>query len=694
MSRSPYTDALDTICLSSTEKAQLKDLLATVAVEAGAQGEHPVAGPTASATPPQEIAPERLGRPTQPRRPSKRAAIVLALAATLVLGVAGLAVAAGTNATSLQTIVAHFFGAEPAATETVDQLGSPVGITETCDDVSVTLDSIMGDDHNLLFIFSLERTDQAAFNYTPSPTNNLPYLRFSTAAFAIGDTHTDVREVGCFDIDPSDNILQLVYYCNSSATDLSLRGLDARIVLFDLLAAKTFTGSQPQTFASVAEGPWVFELALDYGDAGGTVERALPTGQSLSYVDIDATVAELTLTPIQLTVRFDTSTAYTSDFFEFQQIAYHNRFFEQPVALVLTDGTTVELRLLGSQGLGWSYRDETTLAGDAEATYFADRILALDDVAAVTIGELVIPTGWAEMPDTFDAPGTTTDETQDGLDVADLETPIVSVEAAVEAVLGLTPGEQANGDPVATAMDLTCSNGGVTMSLDAVIGDCHNVICVFSVIRDDGSAVYSWDNEFTNEPVIALYNYEAWLVEQSWPRATSALAPAVHSIDIDPSDNAFQLVVVLNEADRYLTGSTIGIQFNSLVDENGAAVHPGTWSFEFRCAEPAKTRKLPVGRALQFDGFTGTVDEVSVSPIAVTATLTLDSSAGQGLASLPVSVQLASGEVIALNTAKHGSLTLPGRTTMRQPARIGRRLRTSSASPSASATSPLWPSGM
>ena len=89
------------------------------------------------------------------RRPILRTALIAACLA-VVLGVT--AGATGILKSAAEAF-APIFGTSAAQTEIIDQIGYPVGASDTDNGVTVTADAVMGDAYNAVIVYTISRDD-------------------------------------------------------------------------------------------------------------------------------------------------------------------------------------------------------------------------------------------------------------------------------------------------------------------------------------------------------------------------------------------------------------------------------------------------------------------------------------------------------------------------------------------------------
>ena len=395
----PYTEAMRSVRLSEEEKAQLKAALSQRDGSFDPPAKNPGA-PAAARTP--ELAASRRSR--APKR-----LVAGLLAATLALGGVGIAVAAGSGASSIHEVIAHLFGGAPASEEITSQLGAPVGISQTSDGVTVTLDSVIGDGEQIMCVFSIEPAQE-------EPNEEFAELleTLATGAFYFdnGDFWTPVinedsgwryKTEQFFDLDPADTTIQ---YFTAFAP---MNGMDAsqtvtlsftHLGFYDLASAVEAAQAEGRDDLTteeieaamesglIASGLWEFELELDSVTCQVEPLEWKPD-LSFEYEELLLTVAHVKVTPMAVTIELD---------------VLAKPYLDSTTPL-LTSSLSLELR--GEGGEPYVISDlnssrtihpvgDNTLSDEVRyysARYEAklDRIIDPAHVTAIYLGDILIP---------------------------------------------------------------------------------------------------------------------------------------------------------------------------------------------------------------------------------------------------------------------------------------------------------------
>lgn len=151
------------------------------------------------------------------------------VAAALVLSI-------GAGATGILKSASEAFAGvfgPTADTEIIDQIGRPIGASDTSNGVTVTADAILFDGYNYLISYTLEKDDGSAFDCTKNPDTGLYDLYWKRSDSTIGRGVDGASGSSYFyDENPSDNAIQ--YVETMSYNDAVQTGDTVKITLGDL----------------------------------------------------------------------------------------------------------------------------------------------------------------------------------------------------------------------------------------------------------------------------------------------------------------------------------------------------------------------------------------------------------------------------------------------------------------------------
>ena len=351
-----YTDALDGLRFSDEAKARMVDNL----LDAAAQ------------------------QPPVQQKPHRRAfrlprIAAVGVAAALVLGI-------GAGATGvLKTAGEAFSGVfgPTADTEIIDQIGRPVGASDTSNGVTITADAIIGDKYHYAITYSIVKDDGTPFDIDLSKTvgDGLLPLTFAeedtTLVGYFGGTHGGSY---FYDADPADTSIQ--YVETREISDGDVLGRTMRAKFSDLCV---FDEDMNRTV--VAEGDWSFKFNMDFEDTS----VSLPAGQVIDLNGMTTTINAITLSPLALRVDYtvDSEVQWDENAQSGRQSDHDRAQMEQyfddlQIILNKADGTSLDLSYAGG-----SIKPEDGKTVCQKGDMFSE-IIPLEDVVSLTVGGMEI----------------------------------------------------------------------------------------------------------------------------------------------------------------------------------------------------------------------------------------------------------------------------------------------------------------
>ena len=174
-------------------------------------------------------------------------------------------------------------------------------------------------------------------------------------------------------------------------------------------------------------------------------------------------------------------------------------------------------------------------------------------------------------------------------------------------------------DKIGHPIGASDSDGGITITADAIMGDEYNAVIVYTISRDDGERFLP---EGAGEKHLIMGGFGG----ASWARGGAH--GGAWFVDEDPDDDRIQYVETVS-SDVSLTKGTARSEFEDLTywnDETGETevLYAGKWKLRFEVDYEDCSVHLGGGEVFSQEGLNFTIDEVTVSPIAVRAAYTAD----------------------------------------------------------------------
>lgn len=294
------------------------------------------------------------------------AAAGVAAALVLSVGVAGATGALGEVGAAFSAI----FGPS-TQTEIMDKIGYPVGASDTDNGVTITADAIVGDTYSYAVVYTIQREDGKALvsdqllARAPDPDDALPLAFQSYDAALQGYRGGSSGNMWFYDADPADSALQFVELRTQSEPLepglLTVRFQDLQVY-----------GEDYATCTTLTEGSWKLSFQLAFEDAS----RTLPCGQTFTLNGAEVTLNAVTLSPLSIQADYTVSWAGDTAMDWIEPL---------PMSITYTDGTTLDLSHAGGAS---AYG---TGSVSCQKGMIFDQLHPLEEVASVTVGDVVIP---------------------------------------------------------------------------------------------------------------------------------------------------------------------------------------------------------------------------------------------------------------------------------------------------------------
>lgn len=177
-------------------------------------------------------------------------------------------------------------------------------------------------------------------------------------------------------------------------------------------------------------------------------------------------------------------------------------------------------------------------------------------------------------------------------------------------------------DKIGHPIGASDSDGGITITADAIMGDEYNAVIVYTLSRDDGERFFP-EGESLDSRMLMLGGFGG----ASWARGGAY--GGAWFVDEDPEDDRIQYVeTVCSEVP--LTRGTARTEFEDLrcmapEADRDEILYPGKWKLRFEVDYEDCSVRLGGGETFSQDGLNFTIDEVTVSPIAARVAYTSNS---------------------------------------------------------------------
>ena len=333
------------------------------------------------------------------RRPKKK--LLAAVAALLALTITACA-AGGFQA--LAQVVAQIIdpNSDQTQAQTIEDLFSPVGVSDTDNGVTITVEGIAGDTHSISVLYSITRDNGEPLIPPSEETarvsngDNFLFFEEDTTYDVTGLLEPTIGSIEFLDFDVSDSTLYFLetWVCPSTRIDPDRQ---MEVTFENLYSHEIYVSVSDELIENkipLVQGTWNLAFNLDYEP----MSTSLPTGQTFHHKEISGTITALRISPLSFHLEYDYTidedallAGYDPATVSSQGITKENwleneRYFlladsAMYLSLTFTDGTTSPLFLQG----------DVSQVGYAIFSDTFETIYPLDTIESITIGDLTIP---------------------------------------------------------------------------------------------------------------------------------------------------------------------------------------------------------------------------------------------------------------------------------------------------------------
>ena len=177
-------------------------------------------------------------------------------------------------------------------------------------------------------------------------------------------------------------------------------------------------------------------------------------------------------------------------------------------------------------------------------------------------------------------------------------------------------------DKIGRPIGASDTDNGITITAEAIMGDQYNAVIVYTLTRDDGERFLP-EGKGLDETYLMMGGFGG----ASWAKGDTY--GGSWFVDEDPEDNQIQLVETAS-SNTAMTKGTANAKFEDLQywnaeTEQAELLYPGKWKLRFEVDYEDCSVRLGGGETFSQDGLNFTIDEITLSPIAVRVVYTADS---------------------------------------------------------------------
>lgn len=182
-------------------------------------------------------------------------------------------------------------------------------------------------------------------------------------------------------------------------------------------------------------------------------------------------------------------------------------------------------------------------------------------------------------------------------------------------------------DRIGRPVGASCSNNGVTVTADAIMGDKDMVTIAYTLTFDDPAALKRLSEPGENGTIAGSVDGNVYVDGEHGGQGQSWL------IDKNPNDSSIQYFAQFSVESPGLMGRTVRTHINSLVVPRAGKELPeykkiltGPWDLKFQLNYEDTSVTIPAPKSVNFNGTKATIQEATVSCVGVSVRYNIDRS--------------------------------------------------------------------
>ncbi|MBR5950676.1 MAG: DUF4179 domain-containing protein [Actinomycetaceae bacterium] len=359
--------------------------------------------------------------------------LVAAVAGALALTLAGTtAYAVSQGFVSVPDAISAIMGEETEATDIVEKVGSPVGVSATSNGVTITAETIVGDKNAISIVYSMVRVDGKPFDgFERARDWGFPYFfdESNTGIPSLPELSKESMSTSggywFYDANPDDPAFQFVEQWSYSGVD-SIIGRTYEAHFKDLMFMICGTESDENEDVLLASGDWKLTFPINFTDTTREVNLANTNVKSADNEPVNVTQLELSSLAFRIVIempgvlRERWEPVPQEDLVWVEQYGYgywdvregawdasgadgmangeDGLFYiysgqqtpDLPVSLKMKDGSILKCNMVEKSFTTVTPNDDLNMTRH-EITGFLPQIVDVDDVEAIIVGGAEIP---------------------------------------------------------------------------------------------------------------------------------------------------------------------------------------------------------------------------------------------------------------------------------------------------------------
>lgn len=275
-------------------------------------------------------------------------------------------------------VLAPILGGTPVQTEIIANIGRPIGVSDTSDGITISADAIIGDSQNICVVYSIANADGTPFTLPDGVEPQAMFFSSEDGGAAItGGGYGSTKIIDSNSHDGTLQIVEMLSFRESFPVGKNVTAKFANLSYFN----------NDGEIVLLSDGNWKLRYELNFENVGLTI----PVEKQFTRDGLTYKVNEVMISPIAIRANYTVNAVHTWSNSESGKRSEQDEAevykFLDCIELIITklDGTTIDLTKYSGGGLSTENGVTSVFKGTV-----LDEIVSLNEVASVTVGDIVI----------------------------------------------------------------------------------------------------------------------------------------------------------------------------------------------------------------------------------------------------------------------------------------------------------------
>ncbi len=281
---------------------------------------------------------------------------------------------------SVVDVFSPLFGVTPLQTEIIDKIGRPIGVNETYDGITISVDAIIGDRNNLCIVYNISGLPENVDSIWFETTNGGAFQNLIRKMVVQGGGSSSIEQKVS-----EENVGTLQYI-----EKMSFGGNINKVDKIEAVFIKPYYFNAEGEEVSLSDETWNLEFELDYEDTS----KEIKVNETFEQEGLIYTVEKIIISPLSVNVDYLIDGIPLEEDFGFEnptsqinKISGQNLYSAFELKINKINGEVIDLTY--HSGLSFGRKPPSTTVECSKGEMFKE-IISLDEIKSLSVGEFEI----------------------------------------------------------------------------------------------------------------------------------------------------------------------------------------------------------------------------------------------------------------------------------------------------------------